>query len=369
MLAYALGREVQGDDECAVREIQGDLDRDGHRFSALVLGVARSVPFQYRRNLDGREPDPETRHDDQARASPCPAAPSSEGPAPSWPCPTWRRWPPAGPLAPRPGRPPLRLGIVSVTGGTVLESWRPKEVGPLGKLPSILRPLEPFKDDLLVLSGLAHSGDSEGLNGHEHCAFLHLTGAAKSVKKVDGKIQAGVSVDQAAARATADQTYLPSLELGLNNNQYSFRSPDTYVPYEANPRLVFERMFRGRTPVVPNWSRRGPARAEADPGVGRARVARPRGDRPGARRGQVPPPRPRPGRPPQARRVPALGRVDREAGLVPRSPPGVRRRSTPPTPAPRRSSCRRTSRPRACRSGRSPSRSSATPSGTASTSP
>ena len=51
-----------------------------------------------------------------------------------------------------PGKPPLRLGIFTVTGGTVLESWRPKEDGPLGKLPSILRPLEPVKDDLLVLS-------------------------------------------------------------------------------------------------------------------------------------------------------------------------------------------------------------------------
>ena len=163
-------------------------------------------------------------------------------------------------LAANPGKPPLRLGIFSATGGTVIESWRPKEVGPLGKLPSILRPLEPFKDDLLVLSGLAHSGNSEGVNAHEHCAFLHLTGAPM-VKKVDGKVRAAVSVDQAAALATGDRTYLPSLELGLNNNQYSFRTPETYVPYEANPRLVFERMFKGRAPIVPNWSRRGMARA------------------------------------------------------------------------------------------------------------
>jgi Protein of unknown function (DUF1552) len=159
------------------------------------------------------------------------------------------------------GGPPIRLGIVSVTGGTVLESWRPADVGPLGKLPSILRPLEPFKDDLLILSGLAQSGDSEGLNAHEHCAYLHLTGAEK-VGKVEGKIRAAVSVDQAAAKAVAEQTYLSSMELGLNGNQYSFRTPDSYVPYEANPRLVFERMFRGRKPVVPNWSRRGVARAE-----------------------------------------------------------------------------------------------------------
>jgi hypothetical protein len=53
LLAYALAREIQGDDECAVRKIQADLERDGHRFSTLVLGVVRSLPFQYRRNPSG----------------------------------------------------------------------------------------------------------------------------------------------------------------------------------------------------------------------------------------------------------------------------------------------------------------------------
>ena len=64
------------------------------------------------------------------------------------------------------GRPPLRMGIFTTTGGTVLESWKPKEAGPLGKLPSILRSLEPIKDDLLIISGLSHGGRAEGLNGH-----------------------------------------------------------------------------------------------------------------------------------------------------------------------------------------------------------
>jgi mono/diheme cytochrome c family protein len=58
MLSYALAREVQGDDECAVRKIQADLERDGHRFSTLVLGVARSLPFLNRRTLEGHEPRP-----------------------------------------------------------------------------------------------------------------------------------------------------------------------------------------------------------------------------------------------------------------------------------------------------------------------
>ncbi len=155
--------------------------------------------------------------------------------------------------------PPLRLGIVTVAGGTVLESWKPTAVGKLAKLPSILRPLEFAKDQLLILSGLSNHGRSEGgLNAHEHCSLMHLTGA-EVVKKIDGKLVAGVSVDQAAAKVVGSQTFLPSLEVGLagNENKYSFRSADTPIPFEANPRLAFDRMFRGRTPVVPNWATRG----------------------------------------------------------------------------------------------------------------
>jgi hypothetical protein len=159
-------------------------------------------------------------------------------------------------------QPPLRFGIFTVTGGTVLESWRMKDPGPLAKLPSILRPLEFAKNDLLLVTGLSHSGQSENLNGHENCAYKHLTAAAK-VGKVAGRRYAGISVDQAAARAAGADAFLPSLEFGLSNHetQYSYRSVDEPVPYEDDPRLVFDRMFRGRKPVVPNWQRRAAAKA------------------------------------------------------------------------------------------------------------
>ena len=170
------------------------------------------------------------------------------------------------------GKPPVRLGIFTVTGGTVLESWQLPTAGPLAaaKLPSILRSLEPFKDDLTLISGLAHGGRSDNVNGHEHCAFMHLTGA-ETVARRAGKPVAGVSVDQAAAAALGDRTLLPSLEIGLGSHetQFSFRAPDAPVPFEANPRLVFERMFRGRAPVVPNWRRRA-GEAEAAPASGPA---------------------------------------------------------------------------------------------------
>jgi hypothetical protein len=164
--------------------------------------------------------------------------------------------------APKAVKPPLRFGIVTVTGGTVLESWKMKEAGAFTKMPSILKPLEFAKNDLLVVAGLSHGGESENLNGHENCAYKHLTGAAK-VGKTAGRRFAGISVDQAAARVAGADSFLPSMEFGLSNHetQYSYRSVDEPVPYEDDPRLVFDRMFRGRTPVVPNWQRRAAAAA------------------------------------------------------------------------------------------------------------
>ncbi len=46
LLTYALGREVEYYDLAAVRKIAGDADRDGDRWSAIVLGIVKSSPFQ-----------------------------------------------------------------------------------------------------------------------------------------------------------------------------------------------------------------------------------------------------------------------------------------------------------------------------------
>ena len=159
--------------------------------------------------------------------------------------------------APVASAPPMRMGIFTVTGGTVLESWRMAQGGEFSKLPSILRPLDFCKDDLLLLTGLSNTGKTNGLNGHEACAFTHLTAAAEA-RREGGKPIASISVDQAVAEVVGKETLFPSLEFGLSNQEtvYSFRRDGTTVPYEADPRLLFERMFRGRKPIVPNWSRR-----------------------------------------------------------------------------------------------------------------
>jgi hypothetical protein len=78
------------------------------------------------------------------------------------------------------------------------------------------------------------------------------------------------------ANAVGQDTLLPSLELGFagHENVYSFRSDGTSVPYEAYPQLVFDRMFRGRQPVVPNWSRRATSNTKPWPLVRSTRSSR-----------------------------------------------------------------------------------------------
>ena len=50
LLTYALGRGLESYDMPAIRTITREAARDDHRFSALVLGVVRSLPFQMRRS-------------------------------------------------------------------------------------------------------------------------------------------------------------------------------------------------------------------------------------------------------------------------------------------------------------------------------
>jgi hypothetical protein len=156
---------------------------------------------------------------------------------------------------------PTRMAFLYVPNGKNMPDWTPKAEGSVFELPAILKPLEPVKDDLLVLTGLTAdkarpNGDGPGDHARALAAFL--TGCQP--RKTDGvDIRAGISVDQVAAARLADQTRLPSLEIGCEGGRQagncdsgyscvysstiSWRSATTPVPKEINPRLVFERLF------------------------------------------------------------------------------------------------------------------------------
>ena len=159
-------------------------------------------------------------------------------------------------------KPPIRLGFVYVPNGVIdlNGEWTPKGEGTGFEFTSTLKPLEPFRDRLLVLSGLAQiNGRSFGEGGGDHAraGASWLTGAHPT--KSEANIYAGVSADQVAARELGKATQLASLEIGLEEpdvvggcdsgyscaytNTVSWRTPTTPVPVEDNPRRIFERLF------------------------------------------------------------------------------------------------------------------------------
>jgi hypothetical protein len=126
----------------------------------------------------------------------------------------------------------------------------------------ILKPLAPFRDQLVVVTGLANKPAfpeiGEGTGDHVRASATFLTGVHP--KKTEGPdIRAGISMDQIAAQALGQETPLSSLELCLDSNELigaceagyscayantlSWRNPTTPLPMENQPRAVFERLF------------------------------------------------------------------------------------------------------------------------------
>ncbi|WP_206292897.1 DUF1552 domain-containing protein [Humisphaera borealis] len=158
---------------------------------------------------------------------------------------------------------PKRMAFLYVPNGKNMADWTPKNEGTLGELPAILKPLEAFKNDFSILTGLAADGArAHGDGGGDHARALaaFLTGAHP--RKTDGTdIRNGISVDQIAASRIGEHTRLPSLEIGTESgamagncdsgyscvysSTMSWKSATTPLPKEVNPKLVFERMFGG----------------------------------------------------------------------------------------------------------------------------
>ncbi len=159
-------------------------------------------------------------------------------------------------------KPVKRLSIVYVPNGRIMDRWTPKTVGADFELPLLLQPFAPFKDRLLVLSGLnlniAKAWPGEEVGVHERPCGAYLTGVHP--KWTDGAdIQNGISLDQIIGKEFGKHTQLASLEIGLDSagiigacekgwscayvNTLCWRTPTSPIPMETNPRRVFERLF------------------------------------------------------------------------------------------------------------------------------
>src|SRR2546422_383560 len=110
---------------------------------------------------------------------------------------------------------PKRMAFIYIPNGADMANWTPKTVGTDFELPFTLQPLQPVREDLLVMTGLAHDKarpNGDGAGDHARASATFLTGA--QARKTQGAdIRVGVSVDQYAAARVGKATRFPSLEL------------------------------------------------------------------------------------------------------------------------------------------------------------
>ena len=155
---------------------------------------------------------------------------------------------------------PRRLGVVYHPNGVIYENWVPRGVGREFELSPILKPLEPFRNQLIVVTGLSsHPAEALGDGGGDHSRATgsYLTGV--HVKKSDSVVENNVSMDQIAAKFLEHDTQLSSLQLTVDDNSLvgscdvgyscaysstlSWLTPTLPLMAENNPRVVFERLF------------------------------------------------------------------------------------------------------------------------------
>ena len=153
-----------------------------------------------------------------------------------------------------------RLGVVYHPNGVIYENWLPKGTGRDFAFSPTLKPLEPFRSQVTIITGLeSHQAEALGDGGGDHsrASGTYLTGV--HVKKSDSVVGNGMSMDQIAAKALERETQLSSLQLTADDNSLvgscdvgyscaysstlSWLTPTLPLMAENNPRVVFERLF------------------------------------------------------------------------------------------------------------------------------
>ena len=151
-------------------------------------------------------------------------------------------------------RPAHRFLAFYTPNGMAMEYWTPKGEGSAFELPPILEPMAPYRDQMLVLSGLHASWNYI----HAGASGSFLTGTPRGGRN-EIEIFADVSIDQLMARRFSSETQVASLELSMDapanagactgnlscvyTHTLSWRSATQPLPMEYNPRAVFERLF------------------------------------------------------------------------------------------------------------------------------
>jgi hypothetical protein len=158
-------------------------------------------------------------------------------------------------------RPVRRFGAMYIPHGMLASHWVPQTTGTGFEFSSILKPLEPYRDRLTLITGL--TGGPTVLNGgHAVAPASYLSGNVQPKQTEGADIAGATTVDQVIAKAIGQDTPFPSLEIATEDfatsigacdtgysciymNTISWAGPTSPLPMETNPRIVFERLFGG----------------------------------------------------------------------------------------------------------------------------
>ena len=138
-----------------------------------------------------------------------------------------------------------------------MDKWTPAAAGKSFELTEILQPLDPFREQLNIISDLSHPqayGGGSATSNHNRSAATFLSGAHA---EAGPQAHLGITMDQFAARKIGQDTPLPSLELMIEDatlscgdglscayrDTISWQSPTSPLPMQNNPQVVFERLF------------------------------------------------------------------------------------------------------------------------------
>ena len=159
-------------------------------------------------------------------------------------------------------KPVKRFGVVYLPNGLVLRNFVPQSAGTDFEMTRILKPLEKYRQQLTIVSGLSNAAaDAHEVGGngpHSRASGAWLSGTAP--KPTEGAdLGSGRTADQYAADVLGRDTPLRSLEVALEPNfvvgvceggysctyinTFSWAAADRPLPMETNPAVVFERLF------------------------------------------------------------------------------------------------------------------------------
>lgn len=151
---------------------------------------------------------------------------------------------------------PRRLGFMYIPNGVIGANWFPESSGAEFELPSSLAPLEDWKNDITVISGLARiylSGEP-----HSQAGSCWMT-SAKPNERLDGVTAIDTTLDQVIAQTAGKATAFPSLELSCNSfvdnlepkifDAISWYGPGNDARSSNDPKKTFERLFGQTTKV------------------------------------------------------------------------------------------------------------------------